>query len=340
MGVPLRMKIALSKYLLKQKFSGRKKYPLVLMIEPLFACNLECAGCGKIQYPPDILRKRLSPEECWQAAEECGAPIVTLTGGEPLLHPEISRIVSGFIERKKFIFFCSNGLLLEKNLHLFKPSPYLTFGIHLDGLEKIHDRKVCRKGVYNTAVQSIRTAKAKGFCVMTNTTIYDDDDIEESRQFFDIAKALGVDGMMISPGYAYEKAPQKDIFLKRENTKNWFKKAFEERHKKKWPFNHSSLYLDFLEGKKNYDCMAWGNPAINVLGWQKPCYLMADAGYAKTYQELLETTDWSKYGHKSGNPKCANCMAHVGFEPTAVDDIFNHPLNAIKSALNCNNHSN
>lgn len=337
MGVPLRMKVAMGGYLLKQKLIGRQKYPLVMMLEPLFACNLECAGCGKIQYPLDILRKRLSPEECWKSAEECGAPIVSIAGGEPLAHADIDKIVAGLTERKKFVYLCTNAILLEQNIHRFTPSPYLIFSIHLDGLEKTHDRMVCKEGVYKIAVRAIKLAKSKGFCVMTNTTIFNGEDVEEFRDFFDTAKELGVDGMMISPGYSYEKAPQQNIFLKREQTKAWFRKALEGWKEKKWPFNHSSFYIEFLEGKKDYDCTAWGNPLRNVFGWQKPCYLMADDGYAATYKELLETTDWKKYGHKSGNPKCANCMVHVGFEPSAVNDVFDHPLQALRSAMGWNN---
>lgn len=333
MGVPLRMKFAVASYLIKQKLIKKEKYPLVMMLEPLFACNLECAGCGKIQYPTEILRRRLSPQECFDSVEECGAPIVSIAGGEPLIHPDIETIVQGLIERKKFVYLCTNAILLEKNLHRFSPSPYLIFSVHLDGLEKTHDRMVCREGVYKTAIDAIKLAKQKGFCTMTNTTIFDGEDSEEFRNFFEEAKHLKIDGMMISPGYAYEKAPQQEIFLKREKTKAWFHKTLNGWRKKKWPFNHSSLYLDFLEGKKDYDCTPWGNPLRNIFGWQKPCYLMAEAGYAKSYRELLESTDWSKYGHKSGNPKCANCMVHVGFEPTAVNDTFSHPLQALKSAL-------
>ncbi len=333
MGVPLRMMTSVAGYLLKQKILGKRQYPLVLMLEPLFACNLECAGCGKIQYPTDILRKRLSPEDCWQAVEECGAPIVSIAGGEPLIHDQIETIVQGFIDRKKFIYLCSNAILLEKNLHRFKPSPYLIFSIHLDGLEKTHDRMVCREGVYQAATRAIRLAKSKGFIVMTNTTIFQGEDSDEFRLFFETAKEMGVDGMMISPGYAYEKAPEQQIFLKRESTRSWFRAALKGWRDKKWPFNHSSLYLDFLEGKRDYDCTPWGNPLRNIFGWQKPCYMMADAGYAQSYKELLESTDWNKYGHKSGNPKCQDCMTHCGFEPTAVQDAFDHPLEAVKSML-------
>ena len=322
MSISARMQWRMFSYILSRKLRGIEKYPLVLQLEPLFACNLECAGCGKIQYPTDILRKRLSPEQCWEAAEECGAPVVVLAGGEPLVHQEIDTIVSGLIAHGKYIYLCTNAILLEKNLHKFTPSDQLIFSIHLDGLEKTHDRMVCKDGVYTAAVEAIRLAKARGFQVMTNTTVFRGEDVEEFRAFFDTVTAMGVDGLMISPGYAYEKAPEQELFLKREEIKAWFKQALKDWRTKGWPFNHSPFYLDFLEGKREYDCTAWGIPLRCVFGWQKPCYLMADAGYAASYTELLETTDWSRYGHRSGNPKCAQCMAHVGYEPSAVADGF------------------
>ncbi|MBI4057573.1 MAG: adenosyl-hopene transferase HpnH [Elusimicrobia bacterium] len=325
MAVPFKMQRAVFNHILKQKISRTQKYPLVMMLEPLFACNLECAGCGKIQYPAEILRKRLTPEECWEAAEECGAPIVSIAGGEPLVHQEIEQIIEGLVQRGKFVYLCTNAILLEKNLHKFKPSDHLIFSIHLDGLEKTHDRMVCKEGVYKTAISALRLAKSKGFHVMTNTTIFRGENSEEFREFFDTVTAMGIDGMMISPGYAYEKAPEQALFLQRDQTKSWFRETLKDWKKRGWPFNHSPFYLDFLEGKRDYDCTAWGNPLRNVFGWQKPCYLMAEGGYAKTYQELLETTDWSKYGHRSGNPKCTNCMVHVGYEPTAVNDAFSSP---------------
>ncbi len=322
MPAPFSMKLSLFRYILSRKLKGVKRYPLVLQLEPLFACNLECAGCGKIQYPTDILRKRLTPEECWTAAEECGAPVVTVAGGEPLVHPEIDRIVQGLVERKRYVYMCSNAILLEKNLHRFKPDPHLILSIHLDGREPTHDRAVCRKGVYRTAVESIKTAKAKGFQVMTNSTIFSGEDPAEFRQFFSECAAMGIDGMMISPGYAYEKAPQQDIFLKTEETKKWFKDALGDWRQQGWDFNHSPFYLDFLEGKRDYECTPWGIPLRNVFGWQKPCYLLADGGYAKSYAELLATTEWHRFGRASGNPKCAQCMTHVGYEPSAVEDSF------------------
>ncbi|MDE2291272.1 MAG: adenosyl-hopene transferase HpnH [Elusimicrobia bacterium] len=322
MPVPMRMQLSMFKYILSQKLAGRERYPLVMMLEPLFACNLECAGCGKIQYPPDVLRKRLTPEECWKAADECGTPVVVVAGGEPLAHPDIDRIVSGLVERGKFVYLCTNAILLERNLHRFKPTSQLIFSIHLDGLEKTHDRMVCKEGVYKAAASAITKAKALGFNVMTNSTIFQGEDTEEFRRFFDSCMDMGVDGMMISPGYAYEKAPQQNLFLQREQTKSWFKQALKDWRKMGWDFNHSTFYLDFLEGKRDYECTPWGIPLRNVFGWQRPCYLMAEGGYAASYEELLASTEWESYGHSSGNPKCANCMVHSGYEPSAVVDSF------------------
>lgn len=322
MAMSLQAQLSVFKFLATQKMKGVEKYPIVMMLEPLFACNLECAGCGKIQYPTDILRRRLSPAEVFESVEECGAPVVSIAGGEPLIHNEIQEIVEGLIARKKVIYLCTNAILLEKHLHKFKPSPYLIFSVHLDGVQKTHDRMVCKEGVFEVAVNAIKLAKSKGFTVMTNSTIFSGEDPAEFRRFFDETTALGIDGMMISPGYAYEKAPQQDIFLKNEQTKSWFRETLAGWRKKGWPFNHSPFYLDFLEGKRDYDCTPWGNPLRNVFGWQRPCYLQSEGGYAKTYHELLETTDWSLYGHKSQNPKCANCMTHCGFEPSSVSDAF------------------
>jgi hopanoid biosynthesis associated radical SAM protein HpnH len=332
MSVPIGMQWAVLKHILGRKIRREDKYALVLMLEPLFACNLECAGCGKIQYPAEILRKRLSPEECWAAAEECGAPIVSIAGGEPLAHQEIDRIVAGFIERGIYVYLCTNAILLEKNIHRFRPDSHLIWSIHLDGLEKTHDRMVCKEGVYKTAISAIKLAKEQGYRVMTNTTIFQGESSEEFRRFFDEMKTLGVDGMMISPGYAYEKAPQQDLFLKRSQTKEWFRETLAGWREKAWPFNHSPFYLDFLEGRRDYECTPWGNPLRNVFGWQRPCYLQAEGGYAASWKELLQETDWSKYGHRSGNDKCANCMTHCGYEPTAVADGFSSPSKLIELA--------
>ena len=334
MAVPLREAVSVGKYVAKQRLKGVERYPLVLMLEPLYACNLECAGCGKIQHPIDILRTRLSPEECWAAADECGAPIVSIPGGEPLIHPEIGRIVAGLVERKKFVYLCTNAILLEKKLDQFEPSPYLTFSVHIDGLRKEHDTSVCRDGVFDVAIAAIKAAKERGFRVTTNSTIFLGADPKRVRAMFDYLTELGVDGMMVSPGYAYEKAPDQEHFLTRNETRELFQEILREPPAQ-WTFNQSQLFLDFLKGEIEYDCTPWGNPTRSVLGWQRPCYLM-DEGYVDTFDELVNETDWSQYGHASGNPKCQNCMVHSGFEATAVIDASTNPLRglrALKSAL-------
>jgi hopanoid biosynthesis associated radical SAM protein HpnH len=307
-------------YILSKRLSGQKKYPLVLMLEPLFRCNLACAGCGKVQYPPHILKKQLSPEECFKAVEECGAPMVSLPGGEPLLHPQIVEIVNGLIARKKYIYLCTNALELKRRLHEFTPSKYLTFSVHLDGQREHHDMSVCREGGYDLAVEGIKEAVARGFRVTTNATFFDGTDPNSVRAFFDEVMSMGVEGIVLSPGYSYEKAPDQQHFLGRAKTRRLFRAILSNR-KKSWKFNMSPLFLEFLMGKRNYECTAWGSPAYNIFGWQKPCYLLQD-GYADTFQELLDTTDWNNYGTASGNPKCANCMVSCGYEPTAVSAGF------------------
>lgn len=329
MAVPLSQGLRVLSYVMKQKVKGVKRYPLVLMLEPLFRCNLECKGCGKIQFPEEILNKRLSVEECLQAANECGAPMVSIPGGEPLIHPEMQQIVEGLIAQKRYIYLCTNAILLERKLHLFKPSKYLTFSIHLDGLKEMHDEAVDREGVFDVAVKAIKAAREKGFRVTTNTTLFDGADPKRVREFFDFAMELGIEGMMISPGYAYEKAPDQEHFLKRNKTKAFFKKVLENRNPA-WKFNQSPLFLEFLMGNIDYQCTPWGNPTRNVFGWQKPCYLLGE-GYAKTFKEMMETTDWEKYG-TGKNPKCDDCMVHCGYEPTAVIDTFSSFGKFIKTA--------
>lgn len=323
MSISLKEAVEVGTYLVTQRMKGRKRFPLVLMLEPLFRCNLACSGCGKIQHPPEILRQHLSPQECFDAVEECGVPIVSIPGGEPLLHPQIEEIVAGLVARRKFVYLCSNAILLEKNLHKFKPSPYLTFSIHLDGLKEQHDHCVDRDGVFDVAVAAIKAAKAQGFRVTTNTTVFDGVDPNEMHEFFDFVSSLGVDGMMISPGYSYEWAPDQDSFLKREQTKALFRQVLApfRSGQKKWNFNHNPLFLDFLTGEKDYECTPWGSPSYSVLGWQKPCYLLNE-GHYKSFQELLDNTNWDQYGRASGNPKCQDCMVHCGFEPTAAVDAL------------------
>ena len=320
MPVPISQMWTVATYLLKQKVAGRKRYPFVLMLEPLFKCNLACAGCGKIQYPAHILKQELSPEECFKAVDECGTPMVSIPGGEPLMHSQIDKIVEGLVARKKYIYLCTNALLLKEKLDLFKPSKYLTFSVHVDGQKEHHDFSVCREGGYEQAIEGIREAIKRGFRVTTNTTLFDGADPKSVRGFFDEMMELGVEGMMLSPGYSYEKAPDQKHFLGRARTRRLFRAILSNR-KKSWQFNQSKLFLEFLMGKRNYACTPWGMPTYNVFGWQKPCYLLQD-GYADTFQELLESVEWKNYGTESGNPKCANCMVHSGYEASAVDHTF------------------
>jgi hopanoid biosynthesis associated radical SAM protein HpnH len=320
MAVPISQMWTVASYVLKKRLSGQKRYPLVLMLEPLFRCNLACAGCGKIQYPAHILKKELSPEECFRAVEECGVPMVSIPGGEPLMHPRIGEIVEGLVARKKYIYLCTNALLLKEKIGLFKPSKYLTFSVHLDGQREHHDFSVCREGGYDKAVEGIREAVKRGFRVTPNATLFDGADPNSVRAFFDEVMAMGVEGIVISPGYSYEKAPDQKHFLGRARTRRLFRAILSNREKQ-WKFNMSPLFLEFLMGKRNYQCTPWGNPAYNIFGWQKPCYLLQD-GYASTFSELMETTAWEEYGTESGNPKCANCMVSCGYEPSAVNDMF------------------
>ena len=330
MAIPFFKEIRIGAYLFKQKLMGRKRYPLVLMLEPLFRCNLACIGCGKIDYPDQILNQRLSVKECLDAVDECGAPMVAIPGGEPLIHREIGDIVKGIVARKKFVSLCTNALLLEKKLHLFEPSPYLFFSVHLDGLKEHHDKSVSQQGVFDIAVSAIRAAKAKGFTVNVNATIFDGHAAEDIAAFLDQAKQLGV-GVSISPGYAYERAPDQEHFLNRRKTKELFRRVFALGKGKQWNLMHSGLFLDFLAGNREYHCTPWGMPTRNLFGWQKPCYLLGE-GYVKTYKELMETTDWDSYG-TGRYEKCANCMAHCGYEPTAAHASISNPLTALWTAL-------
>ena len=320
MPVPVSQMWTVATYVLKQKLQGRKRYPFVLMLEPLFRCNLACAGCGKIQYPAHILKQELSPEECFKAVEECGTPMVSIPGGEPLMHSQIEKIVEGLVARKKYIYLCTNALLLKEKLHLFKPSKYLTFSVHMDGQKEHHDFSVCREGGYDLALDGIKEALKRGFRVTTNTTLFDGADPKSVRAFFDEMMEVGVEGMMLSPGYSYDKAPDQKHFLGRARTRRLFRAILANR-KKSWKFNQSPLFLEFLMGQRNYACTPWGMPTYNVFGWQKPCYLLQD-GYTDTFQEMMDSTEWENYGTESGNPKCANCMVHSGYEASAVDHTF------------------
>ena len=319
MAVPISQMYTVSQYALSQQLRKVKRYPLVLMLEPLFRCNLECAGCGKIQYPDHILNRRLTPEQCWTAADECGAPIVSIPGGEPLIHPEMPAIVEGLVKRKKYVYLCTNAILLERKIQDYSPSKYLTFSIHMDGLKEEHDHAVCRDGVYEVAVKAIRTALAKGFRVTTNTTLFDDAEPARVRRFFDEMMELGVEGMMVSPGYSYDKAPDQKSFLKRDRTRSLFSQLLMQR-KRHWQFNQSPLFLEFLMGKRDYECTPWGNPTYNIFGWQRPCYLLQE-GYVSTFRELMEETEWERYG-TGRHEQCRDCMVHCGYEASAVKDTF------------------
>jgi hopanoid biosynthesis associated radical SAM protein HpnH len=317
MPVPLRQSLRVASYLARQKLAQREKFPLLVELEPLFQCNLACAGCGKIQQPDHVLRQRMPVQQALDAIEECGAPMVSIAGGEPLIHPEIDEIAAKLIERRKFVYLCTNAILMERKLDRFEPSPYFAWAVHIDGLRERHDASVEREGVFDKAVAAVRAAQRRGFRVTTNTTFFTHDSPQTVREVLDFLNdELRVDQMMISPAYAYEKAPDQDHFLGVQQTHALFREAFADGRRKRWRLNHTPLFLDFLEGKLDFPCTAWGIPSYSLFGWQRPCYLMAD-GYAKTYRELVETTDWDAYG-RGRDPRCDNCMAHCGYETTAV----------------------
>jgi len=334
LAIPFLQKYRIARYVLTRKLRGDRRYPLVLMLEPLFQCNLACAGCGKIDYPKETLQKRMSVENALAAVDECGAPVVSIPGGEPLIHKEMPQIVAGIIARKKFVYLCTNAILLPRHIDEYRPSPYLTFSIHLDGSRERHDQSVCQEGVYDKAVAAIRLARERGFRVTVNCTLFNGENPDEVAEFFDEAMQLGIEGITVSPGYSYAHAPRQDVFLGRSASKRLFREIFKRQRERKqrWSFNHSSLFLDFLAGNQSYQCTPWSNPTYNIFGWQRPCYLLSDEGYAASYRALMEETRWSDYG-VGRNPKCNNCMAHCGFEGTAVNDAFARPLNALTVTL-------
>ena len=332
MSIPFLQKFYVGKYVMRQHLSGNKRYPLVLMLEPLFRCNLACSGCGKIDYPDEILNQRISVEDALQAVDECGAPVVSIAGGEPLLHKELPKIVEGIIARKKFVYLCTNALLMEKKIHQYKPSPFFAWSVHLDGDKEMHDKSVCQEGTYDRAVAAIKKAKELGFRCNINCTLFNNVNPEQAANFFDHVMAMGVDGITVSPGYAYERAPDQQHFLNREKTKQLFRGILSRgRGGRNWSISQSGMFMDFLAGNQSYHCTPWGNPTRTVFGWQRPCYLLGE-GYTKTFKELMETTDWDSYG--TGNyEKCADCMVHSGYEATAVIDTIQHPLKAAMVAL-------
>lgn len=336
MGIPLIQQYRVGKYVIGQKLRGNDRYPLVLMLEPLFQCNLACSGCGKIDYPKQILQRRLSVEDALRAVDECGAPIVSIPGGEPLIHKEMPELVKALIERRKFVYLCTNAILLPKHIDEYAPTPYFTWSIHLDGLREEHDRSVCQDGIFDKAVAAIKLALGKGFRVTVNCTLFDGEEAERVAEFFDYCTRLGVEGITVSPGYSYQHAPRQDVFMPKTRSKQLFRDIFrlgtQRTGKRRWRFNHSSLYLDFLAGNQRYQCTPWSNATYNVFGWQKPCYLLVDEGYADSFAELMADTPWQNYG-TGRNPKCDNCMAHCGYEGTAVDDTFAHPFKALAAWL-------
>ncbi len=331
MGIPAIQKARIGAYIFKQRFKRQERYPLVLMLEPLFRCNLRCQGCGKIDYPAEILKRVMSPEECFEAAEECGAPVVSIAGGEPLLHENIPEIAEGLTARKKFVYLCTNALLVEKRMGEFTPSDYLTFNVHIDGLDARHDDRVCREGVFRNAVKAITLLLSRGFRVTTNTTLFRGETAEGAAGLFDFLSSLQVEAMTVSSAFRYEKAADQENFFTRDESIALFRSIFHLAEKKRWNFNHSSLFLDFLAGNQDYACLPWGNPTRNIFGWQKPCYLLND-GYEPSYEKLMNNTDWSKYG-VGRDPRCTHCMLHCGFEATAVSDTVRNPFKALKVHL-------
>jgi hopanoid biosynthesis associated radical SAM protein HpnH len=332
LSIPLLQKLFVGSYVIRQRLTGRKRYPLVLMLEPLFRCNLACAGCGKIDYPDPILHQNMSVEDALHAVDECGAPVVSIAGGEPLLHRQMPEIVRGIIARRKFVYLCTNALLMEKKLAQYQPSTFFTWSVHLDGDKEVHDVSVCQPGVYDRAVAAIKRAKECGFRVNINCTLFNTAQPDRVADFFDTVTAMGVDGITVSPGYAYERAPDQQHFLNRDRTKHLFRDIFRRgRGAAQWSFSQSTLFLDFLAGNQRYQCTPWGNPTRTIFGWQKPCYLLGE-GYAKTFHELMTETDWESYG--TGNyEKCADCMVHCGYEASAVRDAIAHPLKALAVSL-------
>ena len=334
MGIPLLQMYRVGRYVLTRKLRGEQRYPLVLMLEPLFQCNLACAGCGKIDYPKEVLQQRMSVADALHAVDECGAPIVSIAGGEPLVHREMPQIVAGIVARRKFVYLCTNAILLARHIDEYRPSPYLTLSLHLDGNRERHDESVCQEGVFDKVIDAIRLARGKGFRVTVNCTLFNSADPDEVAEFFDTAMQQGIEGITVSPGYSYQHAPRQDVFLGRTASKRLFREIFRRGRTAghRWSFNHSSLFLDFLAGNQAYQCTPWSNPTYNLFGWQRPCYLLSDEGNAASFRSLMEDTEWDRFG-VGRDPRCDNCMAHCGYEGTAVSDALAHPLKALSVAL-------
>ena len=303
-----------------------KRFPLVLMLEPLHTCNLTCTGCGRIREYESTITQKLSLQQCLNAVEECGAPIVSICGGEPMLYPEIGALAAQLAERNKTIYLCTNGMFVQKRLKEFKPADRFFFNVHLDGMEKNHDIAVEREGVFREAIQGIKAAKQAGFKVCTNTTVYKETDMNEIEEMFEYLAEFNVDGHMISPAYGYSAVNDREIFMTRDDIHEKFKSI--DKLAKRFPLNSTPTYLEFLQGKRDYPCTAWGNPTYNVKGWKGPCYLITD-GHYQTFEELMTKTQWESYG--AGNdPRCDHCMVHCGFEPSAALGINAKPGDTFK----------
>ena len=314
MRFPISLTASMSTYIAGKSLRGVEKFPLVMMLEPLHACNLTCTGCGRIREYVDTIREKLTVEQCLNALDECGAPIVSICGGEPMIYPDLGRLVREILSRKKHIYLCTNGMFIRKRLHEFTPSSRLFFNVHLDGLEKTHDLCVERKGVFREAIDGIKSAKAAGFLVCTNTTIFKETDLHEIKELFEYLSTLNVDGFMISPAYSYAAVQAKEIFMSRNDIREKFRSA--RTLLEQFRLMTSPIYLEFLSGDREMMCTAWGNPTYNPRGWKGPCYLMTDAHHA-TFKDLIEKTPWEKYG-RGRDPRCEDCMVHAGYEPSAV----------------------
>ena len=330
MRFPLSLTASLAWYIARKKLAnGRSRFPLVLMLEPLHACNLTCTGCGRIREYQDSIAQSLTVEQCLRAVDECGAPIVSICGGEPMIYPPLGELVEKILERRKHIYLCTNGMFIEKRLGEFRPSSRFFFNVHLDGMEKTHDMCVERQGVFQAAVAGVRAAKKAGFLVCTNTTIYRETDIREIAELFEYLRLLGVDGHMMSPAYSYQAVSTKEIFLSRQDVHQKFREA--EKLLSRFPLNTSPIYLEFLRGQRQLTCTAWGNPTYNTQGWKGPCYLITDSHH-RTFDEFIAQVPWEKYGYGK-DPRCEDCMVHCGYEPSAALGVNRQLGDSLKMAL-------
>ena len=320
---PLELSVRLAAYMIKNRLKGRKRFPMVTMLEPLEMCNLACVGCGRIHEYKPVMDKMMSVEEALEAVEESGAPLVSIAGGEPTIHPKIDQIINELVRRKYFVYCCTNGILLERVLKKVPPSKYLSWVVHMDGMETRHDEAVARKGVFQKATKAIQTALDGGYRVCTNTTIFRGCDTEDLHALFRSMTEMGVEGCMVSPGYNFEDAPDQDIFLTRQESKKAFREILDEEKTKGMRLYNNPLYLDFLRGKRDYQCTAWSNPTYTVMGWRKPCYPLADE-HVQNVGELFEESLWDHYG-VGKDPRCASCMMHCGFESATIFNAISSP---------------